>query len=173
MGHREKAVPEVNAVSKINTLNDISILTRREIEARIAIPLLEALGEKYDRTEVLEVARQVITELAAQQGAQLAEDAGDSSLEYFARALEAWKEDDALEMEILENNEVAFSFNVRRCRYAEMYRDLGFPELGELLSCSRDAALIEGFNPAMELQRTQTLMEGGSFCDFRYRLRIS
>jgi hypothetical protein len=41
--------------------------------------------------------------------------------------------------------------------------------LGPMLSCARDFALIEGFNPQIRLTRTQTLMEGAPFCDFRYR----
>lgn len=57
---------------------------------------------------------------------------------------------------------------VTRCRYAEMYRALGIPELGETLSCSRDAALIEGFNPEVEFTRSQTIMQGAACCDFRY-----
>jgi hypothetical protein len=48
---------------------------------------------------------------------------------------------------------------------------LGIPELGALLSCNRDAALIEGFNRNITLERTQTLMEGATFCDFRYEVR--
>ena len=60
-------------------------------------------------------------------------------------------------------------YNVTRCRYAEMYRELGIPELGAILSCNRDAALIEGFNPLVQLTRTQTLLGGASHCDFRYR----
>jgi hypothetical protein len=55
-------------------------------------------------------------------------------------------------------------------RYAEMYRALGVPELGALLSCNRDFALGEGFNPEMTLTRTQTIMEGAPFCDFRYKV---
>jgi hypothetical protein len=39
-----------------------------------------------------------------------------------------------------------------------------------VLSCNRDSALIEGFNPEVNLTRTQTLMQGASHCDFRYRL---
>jgi L-2-amino-thiazoline-4-carboxylic acid hydrolase len=58
---------------------------------------------------------------------------------------------------------------VTRCRYAEMYRALGIPELGEVLSCQRDAALIEGFNPGVTLERTHTIMQGAATCDFRYR----
>ncbi len=63
-----------------------------------------------------------------------------------------------------------FAFNVTRCRYAEMYRELGIPHLGPVLSCARDFALIEGFNPLIRLTRTQTLMDGAPTCDFRYRL---
>ncbi|MCS6910033.1 MAG: L-2-amino-thiazoline-4-carboxylic acid hydrolase [Anaerolineales bacterium] len=83
-------------------------------------------------------------------------------------SLVTWTKDDALELEVLEQNEQRLSFNVRRCRYAEMYRALGIPELGALLSCNRDFALIEGFNPEVTLTRTQTIMEGALFCDFRY-----
>jgi hypothetical protein len=79
--------------------------------------------------------------------------------------------DDALQIDVLEQNEGAFSFNVTRCRYAEMYRALGVPELGALLSCNRDGALIQGFNPQVEFSRSQTIMEGAAHCDFRYVLK--
>jgi hypothetical protein len=52
-----------------------------------------------------------------------------------------------------------------------MYRALGIPEVGALLSCNRDFALIEGFNPDVELERTQTIMQGATHCDFRFRRR--
>ena len=42
-------------------------------------------------------------------------------------------------------------------------------DLGASLSCQRDFSLVEGFNPAIRLTRTQTLMEGAPFCDFRFR----
>jgi hypothetical protein len=42
-------------------------------------------------------------------------------------------------------------------------------DLGASLSCCRDFALIEGVNPAVTLTRTQTIMEGASHCDFRFR----
>jgi hypothetical protein len=49
-----------------------------------------------------------------------------------------------------------------------MYASLGLQELGGLLSCNRDYALIEGFNPSIKLTRTQTIMEGAPHCDFRF-----
>jgi hypothetical protein len=41
-------------------------------------------------------------------------------------------------------------------------------DLGFALSCARDFAMVEGFNPEIKLERTQTLMEGADHCDFRF-----
>ena len=71
---------------------------------------------------------------------------------------------------MIAEGEIVFAFNVTRCRYAEMYRDLGIPQLGPILSCARDFAMIEGFNPGIRLTRTQTIMEGAALGDFRYRI---
>ena len=156
-----------------DTLNEIGVLKRREIEARILMPVLEALGEEFGRDRVFEVARRVIVDVAQDQGRQLAERMGGNSLTHFATALEDWKKGDAYRMDVLRQDDQRFDFNVTRCRYAEMYRALGIPEVGALLSCNRDFALIEGFNPDVELERTQTIMQGASHCDFRYKLEKS
>ena len=71
----------------------------------------------------------------------------------------------------MEQTRERLAFNVTRCRYAEMYQALSIPELGAALSCNRDIALIQGFNPAVKLTRSQTLMGGAAFCDFRYELK--
>ncbi len=96
---------------------------------------------------------------------------GQASLEAFAQGLDRWSEGGALEIEILEKSPERLDFNVTRCKYAEMYRALGLADLGGSLSCLRDHALIEGFNPDVTLTRTQTIMEGASHCDFRFRTR--
>jgi len=166
---REDRVFEVDEELR-DSLNDMGVLTRREIEARIIVPLLEAFGEAFGHARVLEITRQTIKDIARQQGKQLAETMGGCTLAYFAASLEAWKKDDALTIEVLHQTEETFSFNVTRCRYAELYRELGIPELGSTLSCNRDFTLIEGFNPDVSLTRTQTIMEGAPFCDFRYVL---
>jgi hypothetical protein len=85
--------------------------------------------------------------------------------------LQYWTRDNALEIEVIEQGEQAFFFNVTCCRYAELYEKLGLTELGVILSCARDFALIKGFNPKITLIRTQTIMEGAAVCDFRYTLK--
>ena len=154
-----------------DTLNDIGVLKRREIEARILMPVLSALGDEFGREKVFEIARRIIVDVAREQGKALAERMGGDSLGHFATALEDWKKGDAYRMDVLEQSEEKLSFNVTRCRYAEMYRALGIPEVGALLSCNRDFSLVEGFNPDVKLTRTQTVMEGASHCDFRFVLR--
>jgi hypothetical protein len=151
-------------------LNDIGVLRRREIEARLAAPLIEALGAEFGRERVLAVVRDVIIRLARETGETMAQRTGGRTLSHFAEGFRAWKKDGALEMDVLEADQERFSFNVTRCRYAELYRALGIPELGAVLSCNRDFSLIEGFNPEIKLTRTQTIMSGAPFCDFRYNV---
>jgi hypothetical protein len=147
----------------------ITLLQRREIEAKIVGPLIRGFIDAMGRDAALEVVRGVITQLARDGGSDLAARLGDASLATFAQALDLWREGGALEIELLEQSPERLSFNVTRCRYAELYRALGLADLGGSLSCQRDFALVEGFNPGIRLERTQTIMEGASHCDFRFR----
>jgi predicted hydrocarbon binding protein len=155
----------------VDRLNAVGILTRREIEARILAPVIEALGEEFGRERVIEIVRGVVVGLARDQGRAMAEARQDDSLPSFAGTLEPWTRNNALALEVREQTGDTLSFDVTRCRYAEMYRTLGIPELGAVLSCNRDAALIEGFNPDVQFERTQTIMQGATHCDFRYRTK--
>ena len=154
-----------------DTLNEIGVLRRREIEARILMPVLERLGAEFGAERVFALARDVIVDVARAQGRELAGQMGGNGLEQLGAALENWKKGDAYRMDTLEQTPERYSFNVTRCRYAEMYRSLGIPEVGALLSCNRDFSLAEGFNPDIQLTRTQTIMQGAPHCDFRFVLK--
>ena len=150
---------------------EISLLQRREIEARIVGPLVRAFSAEFGESRTIEIVQAVIRNLARESGAVLSEIQGEAGLETFAKTLDRWKEGGALELEILEQSDERLEFNVSRCRYAELYRSLGLEDLGFSLSCQRDGSLAEGFNPRIHLERSQTIMEGAAFCDFRFRLR--
>ncbi len=149
----------------------LPLLRQREIEARIVGPLIRAFAAELGHDRAIAIVRDVITGLARDGGAELARSIRESTLEAFAGSLDRWREGGALEIELLEQSPERLSFNVVRCKYAEMYRALGLEDLGGSLSCQRDFALAEGFNPEIELTRTQTLMEGAPYCDFRFRMR--
>jgi hypothetical protein len=154
-----------------DTLNEIGVLKRREIEARIIGPIVEALSKEFDRERVIAIVRETIVNVARQQGAQRAAQTRDNSLLAFSTSAGDWRKGNALEIDVLEQNEERYSFNVTRCRYAEMYRSLGLAELGAVLSCNRDYSLVEGFNPDIALVREQTIMQGAPCCTFRYSQR--
>jgi hypothetical protein len=148
----------------------LPLLQQRQIEARIVGPVIRAFAEEVGQERALAILAKVIEGLARESGAELARSLGEATLEAFAGSLDRWREGGALEIDVVEQTPERLSFNVTRCRYAEMYRALGLADLGGSLSCRRDFALAEGFNPDIELTRTQTIMEGAPFCDFRFRL---
>lgn len=159
------------ADESVDRLNAVGILTRREIEARILAPVIEALGQRFGRDEVIAIVRETIAGIARDQGQALATARDDASLTTFAAMRGPWTAGGALELRVIRETPEHYDYDVTRCRYAEMYRALGIAELGEVLSCNRDAALIEGFNSDVTLERTHTIMEGAPTCDFRYRAR--
>jgi L-2-amino-thiazoline-4-carboxylic acid hydrolase len=152
-------------------LNEIGVLKRREIEARLLAPIVDALGDRFGRQEVLEVVRNVVTEIARRQGKELATRLGSNDLQTYGSSVEPWTRNDALQLHILDQNESVLNFDVTKCRYAELYRSLGIAELGSILSCNRDATFIEGFNREITLERKHTILQGASTCDFRFSRR--
>ena len=152
-------------------LTEISMLARREIEARIAGPLIEAFMKEMGRETGLKVARRVMTELGRQGGVDLAKQMGGDSIAHLAEGHKEYATEDAYEMEVLKLTEGSYHVDIKRCRYAEMYRELGLEELGFILSCTRDFAFTEGFNPNIKLIRTKTLMTGDEVCNYRFDLK--
>ena len=117
-----------------DTLNDIGVLKRREIEARIVAPLIERFAQEFGEEQVLELARETVVDVARTQGAALAAVMGGNDLQKFADSLENWTKGGALEIEVREQSE--FTFGARRavrCQYAEMY--LGLESPSWVLSC--------------------------------------
>ena len=158
---------EIVAMAKVKA-GQTSLLQRREIEAQIAAPLVKAFMDEFGRERTLKTVERVIKMLAKRKGAEMAKVAGGNSLKHFAKTvLPVWCEGRALKIEVLEANDQRCSFNVTRCKYAEMYQQLGLEKFGLLFSCSRDFAFIGGFNPRLKLKRTHTIMEGDRVCDFR------
>ena len=145
----------------------IGVLMRRETEVRILIPFLQDLYKEFSKEKILNVLEKTIKEIAKTQGEELSKEYG-KNVDAFLNTLKFWTKDDALEIDVLEKSDSKLSFNVTRCKYAEMYSALGISDLGAVLSCNRDAALIEGFNPKASLDRKETIMSGDKCCTFRY-----
>ncbi|WP_199908100.1 L-2-amino-thiazoline-4-carboxylic acid hydrolase [Celeribacter baekdonensis] len=158
-------------MSKGDAMKDLPILDRRRIEAMILKHVLDVITERAGRAEAEAVIGETCSRSAIEQGKALAEDLGHApNLSDFADILPNWTKEDALEMDVLVTEPDQMAFNVTRCRYAEMYQEMGVGDIGHLLSCNRDGDFCVGYNPEIELTRTQTIMKGASHCDFRYKM---
>jgi hypothetical protein len=161
-----------------------SLLARRRIEAQFAKGIFDVLIDEVGRERAVEILSKAVIQLAKKAGeafakqtrAQLDDKTTDGSHEdpagllAYAEILGVWQQDEALTIDLKVKDSSRLDFDVTNCRYAEMYRELGMADLGRILSCQRDGAFCQGFNPALRLIRTQTIMEGAARCDFRYAL---
>ena len=147
----------------------LSMLEKRRIEAEILkevyLTLKESHGEEVARKTIADSVRRSAIEQAR---AFAAAAPGGTSLKAFQDVMPLWTKGGALEIEVKEQGEETFTFNVVRCRYAETYKAMGLGEIGHLLSCNRDGAFSEGYDPKLKLDRPQTIMQGAACCNFRY-----
>ena len=152
-------------------MDPLPILQQRRIEANILKHVYENLSERFGKEQAREIVQETVSQSAIEQGKTFADQIdGDPNLKDFYDILPLWSRDGALEIDVLEASLDKLDFNVKRCRYAEMYREMGIGEIGDLLSCQRDGDFCIGYNAEIEFRRTQTIMGGASHCDFRYSL---
>lgn len=153
-------------------MTTLPIIERRRIEAEILKHVYDVLKERQGEAAAREVVDAAVSRSAIEQGARFRAELGrDPNLADFADILPNWTKGGSLELEVHHAGPDRLDFDVTRCRYAEMYRDMGLGEIGHILSCNRDGEFCTGYNPAMELTRTETIMSGAKRCDFRYRLK--
>jgi len=77
---------------------------------------------------------------------------------------------DLLQYDVLEDSKNRFAVKVTSCKYADFYKEKGFPEIGYAMHCALDFGEAEIFWPDVTLKRTKTLMQGDEYCDHCYEL---
>ncbi len=152
-------------------MDDMPILERRRIEAQLLRHVYDEACRRLGEAEARALIGASVSNAAIEHGRAFAEALGrEPTFDDFRAILPLWIAGDALEIDLVAADAERFEFDVTRCRYAEMYREMGLGGIGDLLSCNRDGEFCTGYNPAMKLTRTQTIMKGASHCDFRYRM---
>jgi hypothetical protein len=147
-----------------------TVLERAKIQAQVLVPLVKALQAELGSARANALVRKTLGELYRGYSEEFAKSKNETDLgKFVASAFKTYARDDALEYDVIEQTADAYAIDVRRCRYAEFYKELGEPELGFLLVCTADFAVADGFGGDVKLTRTQTIMLGADHCDFRYR----
>ncbi len=128
--------------------------------ASLAVRLLCAMEERFGPE-----AREVIADMIAKRQPNPRPDAKDpeEDLQEFCASLERgcvgshrW------ERVVDEPDRIGYRFT--RCMWAEVYRELGAPELGFVL-CAGDEPAVRSWNPRLGFERTKVLMNGDEVCD--------
>jgi hypothetical protein len=153
----------------------ISILDEVKIQAQVLVPVLKTLrlelGEERANKLVTTALRDWSREMYLRIGALTP---GSPKEKWTAMSVAAMPRIGAdIDVEILRQDADANEFNVTGCRYADFFRALGEPELGAVLLCEADNHVVEVGSPEVEMTRTQTIMKGAKYCDFRYRMKAS
>src|SRR5690242_11831153 len=149
---------------------NIPVIEQAKIQARVLVPLVKALQAELGEERANAIVRTALGDMYRRLGEQWWQARTASSLgDNIAAAFDKFGARGALDVEVIEQSADAFEVNVTGCRYAQFYKELGAPELGFLLVCSSDFPMAEGFGRDIQLTRTQTIMQGASHCDFRYR----
>ena len=148
----------------------IPVIEEAKIQAQVLVPLVKALQAELGEDRANTLVRKALGEVYRRLGEQWWRSKESAHVgENMAQAFASFAEGDALDYSVRGQSQDTYAIDVTGCRYAQFYKELGEPELGFLVVCSMDFPFAEGFDTNIRLTRTQTVVQGGSHCDFRYR----
>lgn len=152
----------------------ISLLDEVKLQAEVILPVLRALRAELGASRADAIVGDALRQWARDLYHRIGESKPGTPREKWDAV---WAEDmrprigDAVEREMLRDDASAREYNITRCQYAEFFKNLGEPELGGILLCDSDFHIADVGGANVEFKRTQTIMQGAPYCDFRYRFR--
>jgi hypothetical protein len=161
-GNLNDALPEVVNAANEQLLDDL--LKRKLTTAcSIAVELLRGM-EAHFGPEVREVLRKMAEnrKFPSRSNFGSAEDDLRSFCDDLDKACigtHRW------EREMEERDRIGYQYT--RCMWAEIFQELGEPDLGYML-CAGDKPAVEAYNPELGFQRTKVLMHGDEICDHEF-----
>jgi hypothetical protein len=148
----------------------IPVIQQAKIQAQVLVPLVKALQTELGEARANSLVRSALGDIYRRFGEEFWRTKNENNLgKAMASAFTTYAGDNALDYRVIEQSPDVFEIDVTGCRYADFYKELGEPELGFLFVCGADFSTAEGFGPDIKLTRTQTIMQGASHCDFRYK----
>jgi L-2-amino-thiazoline-4-carboxylic acid hydrolase len=148
----------------------IPVIERAKIQAQVLVPLVKALQAELGVERANALVRKALGDVYRRLGEQWWQSKQSTHVgENMASAFASFARGDALDYNVRAQSQDIYEVDVTGCRYAQFYKELGEPELGFLLACSSDFTFAEGLGSDIKLTRTQTIMQGASHCDFRYK----
>ncbi len=151
-------------------MEHLPYLERVKIQCEILLPLYRRLRDEIGEARAAALLRKAVQEYGREMGKAAAESIPGTPLDTLRGLWPTLSALDALDTEQLADNEKEFSVNIRGCKYAEYFKEIGESEFGAMVTCEVDPPLTEGLGGTLRMERTQTIMKGSSHCDFRWKL---
>jgi hypothetical protein len=118
----------------------ISHLKKREIQAPVVTAIINEFMNELGEDKTLKILAGAIEKDAIKSAGELAEYyKGNSMKELAALIRDVWCQDEAMEIEILKESDSELHFNVTKCKYAEVYRDIVFRPVFSIVA-ARDSS---------------------------------
>ena len=133
--------------------------------AGLAVRLLHAMEERFG-PEAGEVVREMALGQPVTPGDNPGEPADDLK-QFCSRLDKGCVGSHQWERVIDEPDRIGYHYT--RCMWAEVYRELGEPELGFVI-CAGDEPAVKSHNPKLGFKRTQVLMNGDAVCDHIFHI---
>ena len=150
----------------------LTLLAQVKIQAQVLVPIVRTLRERHGKAEadalVAEALRGWQRDLHARIAAETPGEGAAKWSGMVAAKMPALAGATEMTWETRSRDELVF--RITKCAYAEFFRELDEPEIGALLTCEADIHEVEAVGSGVTFERSQTLMQGGGYCDFRYRM---
>ena len=149
----------------------LSLLAKTRIQAQVLVPLIRALRSELGREKAEPIVKQALRGWSKQLFAAIGDGVDGSPRRKWATIQAAWADISLQDVtvETHRHDKEALEFDITHCRFAEFFRTLGEPELGELLVCEADFDIAASAGGEVSLTRDQTIMQGAPTCTFRYK----
>ncbi len=148
-------------------LPELPLIDRIKIAAQFFMPIVKQMEVELGRERAQAIVRAGIASEFRTMARDAVEASGGDSMSALVSLNAGVRQGIDIQTEVRAAAD-GFEMDVTGCVYAQFFQQLGEPELGFLLVCSADFDMADEL-PGVELRRTQTIMEGASHCDFRYR----
>lgn len=152
----------------------VSLLEGVKIQAAVLVPLVRTLRKELGAERANQLVAEALRGWSREIYRKIGEQIQGPPAEKFDAVTNAWmpKIGADVDFDTIRQTPEHWDFNITGCRYADFFRQLGEPELGALLMCEQDVHVTEVLGrPEVKLERTQTIMKGAGYCDFRWSIR--
>ena len=151
-------------------LSRLSPLDRRLVEIELAETFTTVLTGRYGPEAAREILRDVVGRAAARSAAEIRRLRPEPTLADLWAVWQNLGGEGRLDLELSELNSRTLRFRVRRCAYAEAYRESGLTDLGLEFSCRRDAPFARALLPGVKINQSPSIMEGHDACLFEFQI---